>query len=277
MPSLRRSPVRGRWQPCMTHEIERAAPWLLGQLSEWEQWVLRETLSLSLSPSFSLSPSPSSFRRPPLRTFPPRLPPGPANGAASSSHRNRLPISSSPKSIGASQRLRPRGRPRPILQAAIRSLQFRFLLDPATGTGCLPARGDRPHASALETWRDDGSAGAGDQRVPLERVRPSFSPRLYGIEILPGRRLLSQTEHRLKLAPPATNSRQPGHINILLGDALAPSTQSEIQNPKSKIQNSHPSSAILPRQPIHQGQPWITGSCAATTKFAATSKPTESD
>jgi predicted helicase len=96
-----------------------------------------------------------------------------------------------------------------------------WVLDPACGTGVfLLAVIDHLH-------RQLGDRFSG--------CVPNLLPRLIGVEILPAAAFLAKLNIALKLAETGYDFRQPGKINIHLGDALDPALQSKIQSPKSKI------------------------------------------
>ncbi|HEX5105143.1 MAG TPA: type ISP restriction/modification enzyme, partial [Pirellulaceae bacterium] len=95
------------------------------------------------------------------------------------------------------------------------------VLDPACGTGVfLLAVIERLHCQLGDDWN---------------AVVPKILPRLIGIEILPAAAFLAKLNIALKLAATGYSFRQPGSINIRIGDALEPNLQFEICNLKSAI------------------------------------------
>ena len=220
-------------------EIERAAPWLLGQLSEWEQWVLRETLSLSLSPSFSLPVSPSSASH----LYEPFL------HAWHQGRAKRGGVFFTPQSIAdyivaeIDRTLREDFKLTSGLAADTGDERHReadasrspCLLDPALGTGVfLLAAIDRIYKTLTSEWTLAG-LDAAQQRCRWNEYVPRLLPRLIGIEILPTPCFLAKLNLAIKLAQTGYDFADPTPLNITCGDALLPNPKSEIRNPKSEI------------------------------------------
>jgi predicted helicase len=109
------------------------------------------------------------------------------------------------------------------------------ILDPAAGTGVfLLAVIEHIHRTLAEGWRQEGARGDEIDRRWNDYV-PSLLPRLWGIELLPVPALLAKLNMVIKLAQTGYRFAEPVKINVILGDALCPSTQSAIRNPQSAI------------------------------------------
>jgi hypothetical protein len=90
------------------------------------------------------------------------------------------------------------------------------ILDPACGTGVfLLAVIDRLHRRLASDWNE---------------FVPDLLPRLTGIELLPVPALLAKLNLALKLSATGYHFREPGTVNIRIGDALSPNLQSAICN-----------------------------------------------
>jgi len=110
-----------------------------------------------------------------------------------------------------------------------------WILDPAVGTGIfLLSVIDHLHSAVEKKGRAEGRNDAEIASLWNEFV-PNLLPRLVGIEILPAAALLAKLNIAVKLAETGYRFQQPATTNIVVSDALDATTQSKIQNSKSKI------------------------------------------
>jgi hypothetical protein len=222
-------------------EWELARGWFLGQAAGWERYVL-EVLSTEYS---VLS---TGYEEQPARLRGVSLSPS-------------LPLSLSPPAahlyehfLHAHQRSTRKRRgvfftPRPIADFIVAAIDqsLRADFDLAGGLATMAAPRDREADASRSPWILDPACGTGvfllsvighlHRRLGSDwnAFVPDLLPRLIGVEILPTAAFLAKLNIALKLAETGYDFREPGKINIHIGDALDPALQSKIQNPKSKI------------------------------------------
>jgi predicted helicase len=204
-----------------------ALDWLYGSLSHWEQWVLKSVLPRSMSTEYSILGTQQSAVSAVRRYETPHL-------FDKYLHRH-LPRARKHHGVFFT--------PQSIADFVVRSVDERLtaafgfrhglaarsenrnskpeiaILDPACGTGVfLLAVIDHLHQRLGDAWND---------------FVPHLLPRLVGIELLAVPAFLAKLNVALKLAETGYDFRQPGCIQVQIGDALAANPKSEIRNLKS--------------------------------------------
>jgi hypothetical protein len=204
----------------------KAIGWLRGSLSVWEQWSIDRGMARSQSSDspFRVPSSEFSADATPAHLYDEFL----HRYAPTSRRRHGVFFTPQPISEFIVRQIDaaliddfnlPAGlASRSALRAPQSALAF---LDPACGTGVfLLALIDHLHHWLGEGWND---------------FVPDLLPRLIGIELLPVPAFLAKLNIAAKLAATGYDFRDPGKIDIRLGDTLSPNLQSAIRNPQSTI------------------------------------------